>query len=107
VEGVELQKKTQFKGRLAVHTLQPCGFAVWEQVTSLYGLDELILFSYYASRAGRYSRAANLGGNIGLHSIILAKLGYEVYCFEPDPLHISRLQENLEIDHLVDQLTVY
>lgn len=75
--------------------------------THLFGLDELILFSYYASRAGHYQRVADLGANIGLHSILLAKLGYQVDCFEPDPLHIIRLRENLRINRLVDRLTVH
>lgn len=52
---------------------------------SLFGLDELILFSYYARNASKYQSAADLGANIGLHSLMLSELGYSVSAFEPDP----------------------
>jgi len=53
----------------------------------LLGLDELILFSYYSKNNGSYGKVADLGANIGLHSLILASLGYQVVAYEPDPIH--------------------
>lgn len=52
---------------------------------SLFGLDELILFSFYARNSSKYDSAADLGANIGLHTIILCELGYSVSAYEPDP----------------------
>ena len=53
----------------------------------LFGLDEMILFSFYAANVKRYKRVADLGANIGVHSLILAKLGFQVDSYEPDPEH--------------------
>lgn len=61
----------------------------------LFGLDELIMFAYYHTGRARYRRVADLGANIGLHSIILDRCGYEVRAFEPDPAHFERLAQNL------------
>jgi FkbM family methyltransferase len=61
----------------------------------LFGLDELIIFSFYWQNRNRYKRALDIGANIGLHSTVLAKSGYEVRLFEPDPIHVQKLQEVL------------
>ena len=61
----------------------------------LFGLDELILFAFYHASRGRYRRVADLGANIGLHSVVLARCGYEVRSFEPDPVHFARLNDHL------------
>ncbi|MGE3856742.1 MAG: FkbM family methyltransferase [Dehalococcoidia bacterium] len=61
----------------------------------LFGLDELILFSFYRANRGRYRRVADLGSNIGLHSLVLDRCGYEVRAFEPDPVHFDLLSRNL------------
>tara|TARA_B100000405_G_C16685699_1_gene410952 strand:+ start:519 stop:1403 length:885 start_codon:yes stop_codon:yes gene_type:complete len=66
-------------------------------VTSLdlFGIDELIIFAFYWSNRGNYRRVADLGANIGLHSLCLARCGYEVKCFEPDPETFAKLNDNL------------
>ena len=61
----------------------------------LFGLDELILFSFYWANRSRYRRVADIGANIGLHSIVLDRCGYQVRSFEPDPDHYTRLRANL------------
>jgi FkbM family methyltransferase len=61
----------------------------------LFGLDELILFAFYWANRARYHRALDIGANIGLHTTVLAKCGYEVELFEPDPTHFAKLQEIL------------
>ncbi|MBX7136861.1 MAG: FkbM family methyltransferase [Oligoflexia bacterium] len=63
---------------------------------SLFDLDELIIFSYYWQNRSRYRRVADIGANIGLHSTMLDKCGYEVRCFEPDPNHAKLIAENLK-----------
>jgi FkbM family methyltransferase len=62
----------------------------------LFGLDELILFSFYLQNRGRYRRVADIGANLGLHSIVLARCGFAVRAFEPDPLHASLFTANME-----------
>ncbi len=66
----------------------------------LFGLDELILFSFYFKNRSRYSRVVDLGANIGVHSAVLSMLGYQVTSYEPDPQHTSiskRVLDNLEL----------
>ena len=64
----------------------------------LFGLDELILFSFYWASRARYRRVLDIGANVGLHSIILDRCGFEVRAFEPDPQHFTRLEENLALN---------
>ncbi len=61
----------------------------------LFGLDELIIFSFYWANRHRYQKVLDIGGNIGLHSIIMSRCGYNVQVFEPDPIHCEKLNENL------------
>lgn len=63
--------------------------------SDLFGLDELILFSFYYINRKRYSRILDLGTNIGLHTLVLLKLGYSVTSYEPDPVHVAQLSKVL------------
>jgi FkbM family methyltransferase len=65
---------------------------------SLFDLDELILFSFYHQNRSRYRHVLDIGANVGLHSVILDRCGFEVRCFEPDPTHFTQLQRNLELN---------
>jgi FkbM family methyltransferase len=62
----------------------------------LFGLDELIIFAFYWANRGLYSRIADIGANIGLHTLIMSRCGFEVTSFEPDPRHVEIMQENLK-----------
>lgn len=66
--------------------------------THLFGLDELIIFAFYAANRARYRRTVDAGANIGLHSIMMSRCGYEVCCYEPDPAHFETLQKNLALN---------
>ena len=57
--------------------------------THLFGIDELFLFKFYEKNKQRYKKVCDIGCNIGLHSLILNKLGYEVQSYEPDPNHVK------------------
>ncbi len=65
---------------------------------NLFDLDELIIFSFYWLNRKRYKKVADIGANIGLHSIILSKCGYEVRCYEPDPQHFEIIKRNLSLN---------
>ncbi len=64
----------------------------------LFGLDELILFSYYWTNRDRYRRCADVGANLGLHSLIMEKCGFQVTAYEPDPNHVALMRRNLELN---------
>jgi FkbM family methyltransferase len=66
--------------------------------TDLFGLDELILFALYWANRSRYHRVLDIGANLGLHSIVLERCGFEVRSFEPDPQHFRLLAENLHVN---------
>lgn len=66
----------------------------------LFGLDELLMFAFYYRNRGRYSRAADIGANIGLHSVLLSRSGCKVESFEPDPKHHKKLVRNLLLNDI-------
>lgn len=65
---------------------------------NLFDLDELIIFSFYWTNRQRYQRVLDIGANIGLHSIILSKCGFDIRAYEPDPQHFEILQRNLALN---------
>lgn len=71
---------------------------------NLFDLDELIIFSFYWANRGLYGRVADVGANLGLHSIVLARCGFEVRDFEPDPEHFQLLEENLRRNECAGQV---
>ena len=64
----------------------------------LFGLDELIIFSFYWINRARYHHAADIGANLGLHSVLMDKCGWKVKAYEPDPNHALLLRRNLELN---------
>jgi FkbM family methyltransferase len=66
----------------------------------LFGIDELIILSFYAANRDRYQRVLDLGANLGLHSFAMSRCGFEVKAFEPDPRHVAILQETLRNNEL-------
>jgi FkbM family methyltransferase len=71
--------------------------------SKLFGLDELILFSYYFVNRNRYKRTLDLGANIGLHTLVMKKLGFCVTSYEPDLIHLSQIKLVMELNNLTDQ----
>lgn len=68
----------------------------------LFDLDELIIFSYYWNNKSKYKNVLDLGANIGLHSVILSKCGFNVRSFEPDPVHFEVLKNNLHSNNCLN-----
>jgi FkbM family methyltransferase len=67
----------------------------------LLGIDEIIIFLFYIKlKRLKFKRFADLGANIGLHSIILGILGAQVRAYEPDPIHAGQYLKNIKINKL-------
>jgi FkbM family methyltransferase len=65
----------------------------------LWDYEDLMLFSYYLNKKNYYDLVYDLGSNIGLHSIILSKIGYKkIISFEPDKKHYERQKKNIKIN---------
>jgi FkbM family methyltransferase len=64
-------------------------------IYDLVCLNELIIYAYYHVNRGRYRRFVDFGANVGMHSIVASRCGFEVRSFEPDPVHFGQLIENL------------
>lgn len=58
----------------------------------------LIYFCFYWINRNNYKNVFDVGANIGLHSIILCKFGYEVYAFEPDRYIYEMLLKNIVLN---------
>jgi len=71
----------------------------------LFGLDELIIFAFYLRNRAHYKRAADIGANLGLHSLLMARAGWKVISFEPDPTHAQLLERNLKLNQ-TDNVTL-
>ena len=62
----------------------------------LFGLHtELAILAMYVSNRHRWKKVLDIGANLGLHSICMARMGMTVRAYEPDPGHYTRLCENL------------
>lgn len=102
----------------AAETAEPCTIAPFGELIfpyakmgaidslDLFGIDELLIFSFYWANASRYKKTLDLGANIGLHSIMMSRCGFQVTCFEPDPHHFSLLIRNLNANHIENVTTV-
>ena len=50
----------------------------------LFGPNELMIFAFYEHNRERYKKVLDIGANLGLHSILMNRLGWDVKAFEPD-----------------------
>lgn len=64
----------------------------------LFGLDEIILFSFYYANRNRYKKTLDLGANIGLHTLVMKKLGFEVVSYEPDLIHLAQIDRVMQLN---------
>jgi len=70
----------------------------------LFGLDEMIIFAFYWKSRDRYKRVVDMGANIGLHSVVLGLMGYEVTSYEPDPQTFAHLQRHIAANSLTTRV---
>lgn len=105
----ELRAELESTGGVVVG---PVGFVPFSYVEmgainslDLFGLDELILFSFYWLNRDRYRQAVDMGANIGLHSVLLARMGLTVTSYEPDPNHVALLTKHLVANDVQDRVT--
>lgn len=76
---------------------------------NLFDLDELLILNFYKDKKNIYKKVCDIGGNIGLHSLILSKLGYEVDYFEPDNKHhlvATKIFKNNKVKPKINKLAV-
>jgi FkbM family methyltransferase len=66
--------------------------------THLLGFNELIIFVFYLFNKKKYKKFIDIGGNIGLHSIIFDRLKIKVQAFEPDPLNYEEFKNNIALN---------
>ena len=69
---------------------------------NLFELDELIIFSFYWKNRSLYHRSADIGANLGLHSILMSRCGWNVDAYEPDPNHLKLLHRNFELNKIAN-----
>lgn len=62
----------------------------------LFGEKEQALFDFYERSRDRYRCAVDIGANVGVHSILMARQGWWVFAYEPDPAHYVLAVENFE-----------
>ena len=108
--GSDLRVALESAGGVAVG---PVGFVPFSYVEmgainslDLFGLDELILFSFYWLNRERYRQAVDMGANIGLHSVLLGRMGLTVTSYEPDPNHVALLSRHLVANEVKDLVTI-
>lgn len=67
----------------------------------LFGDTELMILAIYQHNRHRWKSVLDIGANLGLHSICMARLGWQVQAFEPDFAHFEQLMQNLEDNHVM------
>jgi len=65
----------------------------------LFGDTELMILAMYWHNRGRWKRCLDIGANLGLHSICMAKMGMQVRAYEPDEEHFERFCANLNANN--------
>ena len=64
-----------------------------------FSMGEMIIYNYYWNNRDRYNIVFDVGGHIGIDTIILDKFGYEVYSFEPDPQIFEIMESNVKLNN--------
>ena len=62
----------------------------------LFGPTELMILQLYKHNKNRWKHVLDIGANLGLHSIIMDRLGWYVRAYEPQPDIFKLLERNLK-----------
>lgn len=62
---------------------------------NLFDPNEQVIFDFYEANKGRYRRALDIGANVGVHSILMARQGWDVRAYEPDSYHCEMFRRNV------------
>ena len=74
------------------------------ELLDLFNINEKLAFNFYIENKNKYKKICDIGANIGIHTVILCKLGYNVTSFEPDPLHFNNLTNNCKLNKIKPNL---
>lgn len=64
----------------------------------MFAYHEHNIFLFYYLNKLNYKKVADIGANIGLHTLILSKFGYKIDSYEPDPEHFKVLRKYISIN---------
>jgi FkbM family methyltransferase len=68
-----------------------------------FELREIAVFTIYRFNGSKYDFGLDLGANLGLHSIMLSRIGVpEIVAVEPDPIHVVELQNRLSLNQITN-----
>jgi len=73
----------------------------------LFGDTELMILAMYWHNRGRWKRCLDIGANLGLHSICMAKMGMQLHAYEPDEEHFQKLCANLVANKCTAEVAVF
>jgi FkbM family methyltransferase len=73
----------------------------------LFGPTELMILELYKENQKRWRFVADIGANLGLHSIIMARLGWDVQAYEPDPEIYLKLRANIEANKVYTHIDTH
>jgi FkbM family methyltransferase len=79
-------------------------------VKSYFHLEyrELVLFAIYRKILSKYARFVDVGGNLGLHSIVVGKFSScEVHYIEPDPIHYLEASKRFVLNNLGQRVVMH
>jgi len=74
---------------------------------NFFCLGEIIIYKFYEINRHLYNIAFDVGANIGIDSIVLSSLGYDVHAIEPDPENIIILKEILELNGINNNFHIH
>ena len=66
----------------------------------LVSLDELLILKFYYKKKEYYKSVCDIGCNVGIHSLMMAKLGYQVTAYEPDPIHFKKAKSIFKLNKI-------
>jgi FkbM family methyltransferase len=65
-------------------------------ISSMDLFVDIPVFEFYWKNRDKYKTAVDIGANIGLHSLLLAKCGCHVFAFEPDEDNRAELYRTMD-----------